>query len=102
MSAVWGVAAALLPPPGDEGVPQAQVAVPGCGCWCDDAEDDRVEDADTVGVEERRPLRLRRLTVGVDRRLLPGVTPGWGGLCSNHSAGVALGAGLWSRSFEMR
>ena len=37
-------AAALLPPPGDEGY-QAKLAVPG-RCRCDDAEDDRVEDAD--------------------------------------------------------
>ena len=42
---LWSLAAALLPPPGDEWIPEAQLAVPGW-CGCDDAEDDRVEDAD--------------------------------------------------------
>ena len=87
------VAAAWLPPPGDEGIPEAQVAVPG-RCWCDDAEDDRVEDADN-GVD------ADCCGCAADRSIEHRHRSGNPGMCwhvSDEYAGEFIGAGLRCRS----
>jgi hypothetical protein len=86
------VAAALLPPPGGEGVPEAELAVSGRRRRRDDAEDDRIKESLPYSSGH---YRCRAADHDVQRLNCPYDARVWRYI-SDQSAGIGISAGAGS------